>query len=128
MGTGPDARRLNDFRREGDDSNFYPRGKKPRRYAYRAPPARDDGWATGTLEQARIDRTAIEKFVQTLIEMPIESVHTLEVHGVLIARMDPIGCDEAPTELAQDQSISLGFRSHLMVTARTVRGAPPLAS
>jgi CubicO group peptidase (beta-lactamase class C family) len=83
-----------DFRREGDDSNFYPRGKKPQRYAYRAPPARDDGWPTGTLDQARIARPAMEKFIQTLIEMPIESVHTLEVHGVLIARRGKLVLEE----------------------------------
>jgi CubicO group peptidase (beta-lactamase class C family) len=75
-----------DFRRDGDNSDFYPRGKKPQRYVYRAPPARNDGWMTGTLEQAQIDRAAIEKFVQMLIDMPMESVHTPQVHGVLIAR------------------------------------------
>jgi CubicO group peptidase (beta-lactamase class C family) len=83
-----------DFRREGDDSNFYPRGKKPQRYAYRAPPARDDGWPTGTLDQARIDRAAMEKFIQTLIDMPMESVHTLEVHGVLVARHGKLVLEE----------------------------------
>ncbi|HKQ13680.1 MAG TPA: serine hydrolase [Steroidobacteraceae bacterium] len=75
-----------DFRRDGDSSDFYPRGKTPQRYVYRAPPARADGWTTGTLEQVQIDRPAIEKFVQMLIEMPMESVHTPQVHGVLIAR------------------------------------------
>ena len=75
-----------DFRRDGDNSAFYPRGKNPQRYVYRAPPARADGWTTGTLEQAQIDRPAIEKFVQMLIDMPMESVHTPQVHGVLIAR------------------------------------------
>lgn len=83
-----------DFRREGDDSNFYPRGKKAQRYAYRAPPARDDGWATATLEQERIDRAAIEKFVQLLADMPIENVHTPEVHGVLIARHGKLVLEE----------------------------------
>lgn len=83
-----------DFRREGDDSNFYPRGKKAQRYAYRAPPARDDGWATATLEQERIDRAAIEKFVQLLSDMPIETVHTPEVHGVLIARHGKLVLEE----------------------------------
>jgi hypothetical protein len=40
--------------------------------------------------------------------------------GELIARMDPIGCDVV-SDITQDQSISLGYRSHLMVTARTAR-------
>jgi CubicO group peptidase (beta-lactamase class C family) len=83
-----------DFRREGDDSNFYPRGRKPQPYTYRAPPERSDGWPAGTLEQARIDRPAIEKFVQMLIDMPIESVRTPEVHGVLIAREGKLVLEE----------------------------------
>ena len=75
-----------DFRRDGEGSDFYPRGKNPQRYAYRTPPARDDGWTTATLDQEKIDRAAVEKFVQMLIDMPIESVHAPEVHSVLIAR------------------------------------------
>jgi CubicO group peptidase (beta-lactamase class C family) len=83
-----------DFRREGEQSDFYPRGRNPQRYSYRAPPARDDGWPTATLDQERIDRAAIEKFVQMLIDMPIESVHTPEVHGVLIARHGKLVLEE----------------------------------
>jgi CubicO group peptidase (beta-lactamase class C family) len=83
-----------DFRREGEQSDFYPRGKNPQRYVYRAPPARDDGWPTATLEQERIDRAAIEKFVQTVIDMPMESVRTLEVHGLLIARHGKLVLEE----------------------------------
>jgi CubicO group peptidase (beta-lactamase class C family) len=83
-----------DFRREGDQSTFYPRGKNPQPYVYRAPPARDDGWPTATLDQERIDRAAIERFVQMLIDMPIESVHTPEVHGVLIARHGKLVLEE----------------------------------
>jgi CubicO group peptidase (beta-lactamase class C family) len=83
-----------DFRREGEQSTFYPRGKNPQRYVYRAPPGRNDGWPTATLEQERIVRGAIEKFVQMLIDMPIESVHTPEVHGVLIARHGKLVLEE----------------------------------
>ena len=68
--------------------------ESPQRYAYRAPLERDDGWAMGTLEQERIDRPAIERFVQFLIDMPIESVHTPEVHGVLIARHGKLVLEE----------------------------------
>src|SRR5512138_410493 len=83
-----------DFRRESEQSEFYPRGKTPQRYAYRAPPARDDGWPTATLDQERIDRAAIEKFVQMILDMPMESVHTPEVHGVLIARHGKLVLEE----------------------------------
>jgi len=83
-----------DFRRDGEHSDFYPRGKNPQRYVYRAPPARADGWTTGTLEQAQIDRTAIEKFVQMLVDMPMESVHTPQVHGILVARRGKLVFEE----------------------------------
>lgn len=75
-----------DFRREGDDSFFYARGKSPGRYAYRAPIARNDGWPVGTVEDAGIDREAMERFVQMVLDMPIDTVETPEIHGVLIAR------------------------------------------
>ncbi len=83
-----------DFRRDGDQSGFYPRGKNPGHYVYRPPLARDDGWPTGTLEEADIDRAGIEKFIQMIIDMPIESVQTPEVHGILIARHGKLVLEE----------------------------------
>jgi CubicO group peptidase (beta-lactamase class C family) len=83
-----------DFRRDDEHSDFYPRGRSPDRYVYRTPPARDDGWPIGTLERADIDRAGMEKFVQMIIDMPIESVHTPEVHGVLIARHGQLVLEE----------------------------------
>ena len=83
-----------DFRRDGDASGFYARGKNPGRYVYRPPPARDDGWPTGTLADADIDRAGIERFIQTIVDMPIESVHTPQVEGVLIARHGKLVLEE----------------------------------
>ncbi|HSS78062.1 MAG TPA: serine hydrolase [Thermoanaerobaculia bacterium] len=83
-----------DFRRDGDDSDFYPRGKNPARYEYRPPLARDDGWPTGTLEEANIDRAAIERFIQRIIDTPMESVDTPEIHGILIARHGKLVLEE----------------------------------
>jgi CubicO group peptidase (beta-lactamase class C family) len=83
-----------DFARDGDQSDFYPRGKGAGRYAYRPPPARDDGWPTGTLEGAGIDQAGIEKFIQVIIDRPMESVHTPQVHGVLIARSGKLVLEE----------------------------------
>jgi CubicO group peptidase (beta-lactamase class C family) len=83
-----------DFRRDDDQSDFYPRGKNPGRYSYRAPPALDDGWPTGTLEEAAIDRPAIERFVQKLVDRPQESVKTPQVHGILIARKGKLVLEE----------------------------------
>ncbi len=75
-----------DFVRDGDDSDFYPRGKHPGRYVYHPPPARDDGWPVGTLEEAGIDRAAMERFVQSVIDEPMEPVDAHQIHGLLIAR------------------------------------------
>jgi hypothetical protein len=75
-----------DFMREGDESDFYSRGKNPDRYSYRLPPARDDGWPTGTLEEANIDRAAIEKLIQIIIETAEATLDTPQIHGILIAR------------------------------------------
>lgn len=83
-----------DFRREGDESNFYPRGKSPARYTYRPPPERDDGWPTGTLEAANIDRPAIEKFIQSILDTPMQSIDTPEIHGILIARNGKLVLEE----------------------------------
>ncbi|CUS43387.1 MAG: serine hydrolase [Pseudomonadota bacterium] len=82
-----------DFKRAGDDSDFYPRpGKAP--YAYRAPLARNDGWPVATLDTVGIDRPAIERFVQMLIDTPMDSVHAQDIHGVLIARHGKLVLEE----------------------------------
>ncbi len=84
-----------DFRRDNDEqSGFYPRGKNPGRYVYQRPLARDDGWSTGTLEEVGIDRAGIEKFIQMIIDMPIESVHTPELEGILVARHGKLVLEE----------------------------------
>jgi CubicO group peptidase (beta-lactamase class C family) len=84
-----------DFRRDDDEqSGFYPRGKDPGRYLYQPPLTRDDGWPTGTLEEVGIDHAGIEKFIQRIIDMPIESVHTPELEGILIARHGKLVLEE----------------------------------
>jgi CubicO group peptidase (beta-lactamase class C family) len=83
-----------DFMREGDESDFYSRGKNPGRYSYRPPLARDDGWPTGTLEEANIDRAAIEKLVQMISEAPETTVDTPQIQGILIARHGKLVLEE----------------------------------
>jgi CubicO group peptidase (beta-lactamase class C family) len=83
-----------DFRREGDDSEFYPRGKHPARYSYTPPPGRDDGWPVATLQEANIDPAAIEKFVQKLLDMPMDSTHAAQIHSLLIARHGKLVLEE----------------------------------
>ncbi|HET9228556.1 MAG TPA: serine hydrolase [Thermoanaerobaculia bacterium] len=83
-----------DFRREGEQSYLYPRWKNPGKYAYRPPLARDDGWPTGTLEEADIDRAGIETFIQMVLDRPIESVHTPQIEGLLVARHGKLVLEE----------------------------------
>jgi CubicO group peptidase (beta-lactamase class C family) len=75
-----------DFHRDGGDSEFYPRGRNPGHYAYRAPPWLDDGWPTSTLQAENIDVPAMERFIQKLTDMPMDSNDALQIHGLLIAR------------------------------------------
>src|SRR5204863_5721632 len=80
--------------REGDDSAFYPRGKQPGRYAYRPPLRLDDGWPVGTLDAADIDRATMEKFVQGILDMPMDSPDAPQFHGLLIARHGKLVLEE----------------------------------
>jgi CubicO group peptidase (beta-lactamase class C family) len=79
-----------DFRRvaPNEASDFYPRGRLGvgAAYTYRAPTALDDGWPVGTAEQVGLSRAALETLVRTIIDAPIDSVSSLETHGVLVAR------------------------------------------
>ncbi|HEX8695332.1 MAG TPA: serine hydrolase [Longimicrobium sp.] len=76
-----------DFRRDDDDqSAFYPRGRRPARYVYRVPPALDDGWATASVDEVGIDRAAVERLVQQLADMSMDSINAPQVHSLLIAR------------------------------------------
>jgi len=75
-----------DFQRAGGLSDFYPRPGQAGPYAYRPPLPLEDGWPVSTLAAEHIDQPQIERFVQMLIDQPIEDVHSQEIHGVLIAR------------------------------------------
>jgi Beta-lactamase class C and other penicillin binding proteins len=83
-----------DFVRDTDDSAFYPRGKQPGRYTYRPPLARDDGWPVSTLDAADIDRATMEKLVQSILDMPMDSPDAPQVHGLLIARHGKLVLEE----------------------------------
>ncbi len=75
-----------DFTRQGDDSDFWPRGRNPGIYTYHPPPALDDGWPVASLDEQNIDRRGIETFIQRLLDMPMDSADAQEVNGILIAR------------------------------------------
>jgi CubicO group peptidase (beta-lactamase class C family) len=85
-----------DFKRVGanEASDFYPRGYPTETYSYVPPPALDDGWQTASLEDVGISRTGIEKFIQMIIDTPIDSVSSQEIHGALIARHGKLVLEE----------------------------------
>lgn len=83
-----------EFHRDGDRSEFYPRGKHPAPYVYQPPPTLDDGWPTRSLDEVGISRAGIEAFVQTIVDMPIDSVHAPQIEGVLIARHGTLVLEE----------------------------------
>lgn len=83
-----------DFSRDTDESLFYPRGKHPQPYAYSVPAAVDDGWPVAHLDDVDIDRTVVERFVQHLVDMPMDPPDALQIHGLLIARHGKLVLEE----------------------------------
>lgn len=77
-----------DFTRVQDESSspFYPRGNPAPHYRYTPPLALGDGWPVGSVEDVGISRAAIEQFVQRVLDMPMDSIGTHQLHGLLIAR------------------------------------------
>jgi CubicO group peptidase (beta-lactamase class C family) len=80
---------------DGDSSSpFYPRGKRGQPYHYAAPLQLDDGWPVATVEEVRISRRGVEQFVQMLIDMPMDSLSTSQIHSLLIARHGKLVVEE----------------------------------
>lgn len=75
-------------------SAFYPRGKPSQRYSYAKPLDLDDGWAVATPEDVGISRDTIAKFVQMLINRPMDSIATPQIHSLLIARRGKLVVEE----------------------------------
>lgn len=75
-------------------SAFYPRGNPPERYRYSPPVQLDDGWPVSTLGKEGIDQAAIERFVQKLIDMPMDGVSSSQIHSLLIARHGKLVLEE----------------------------------
>jgi CubicO group peptidase (beta-lactamase class C family) len=84
-----------DFKRDtGSSSAFYPRGNPPERYRYVPPLQLDDGWPVSTLEKEGVDQAAIERFVQRLIDMPMDNISSSQIHSLLIARRGKLVLEE----------------------------------
>jgi CubicO group peptidase (beta-lactamase class C family) len=75
-------------------SPFYPRGKPDQPYYYAAPMQLDDGWPVATVEDVGISRAGIEALVQMLIDMPMDSLSTSQIHSLLIARHGKLVVEE----------------------------------
>lgn len=86
-----------DFKRVPPNSatDFYARGRLPGpKYSYTPPPAFEDGWPTASVEDVGISREAVEKFIQMIVDTPIDSVHAPEIHGIVIARHGKLVLEE----------------------------------
>ena len=84
-----------DFARdETATSGFFPRARNGERYVYSPPVPRDDGWPVASVEEVGISREAIERFVQMLIDLPMDRVGSHQVHSLLIARRGRLVVEE----------------------------------
>ncbi|MFL6775462.1 MAG: serine hydrolase domain-containing protein [Sphingomicrobium sp.] len=92
-----------DFRRDGDASLAFPRPRPATPYRYLAPPALADGWQTATLASERIDRVAMERLVQSIIDMKMDEPDAPEIHALLVARHGRLVLEEYFHGFSRDQ-------------------------
>lgn len=74
------------FTRDGDSSLVYPCPRPGEPYHYVPPPSLGDGWSTAALSGERIDQPAMERLVQSIIDMKMNEADAPEIHALLIAR------------------------------------------
>jgi|KBSMisStaDraftv2_1062788.scaffolds.fasta_scaffold48053_2 CubicO group peptidase (beta-lactamase class C family) len=75
-----------DFSRDDESSLVYPRPKPSAPYHYVPPPPTGDGWPVSTLASENIDQPAMERLVQSIIDMKMAETDAPEIHALLIAR------------------------------------------
>lgn len=75
-----------DFSRDDGSSLVYPRPRPAAPYHYVPPPPIGDGWPTSTLTAENIDRPAMERLVQSIIDMKMDEPDAPEIHALLVAR------------------------------------------
>ena len=94
-----------DFTKVTDSSThpFFPRGFPAPRYRYALPLQLDDGWIVAPPESVGISRDSIEKFVQFLLEMPMDSLSSPQIHSLLIARHGKLVVEEYFHGTTRDQ-------------------------
>jgi CubicO group peptidase (beta-lactamase class C family) len=130
--TFPQAGATFDFHRAtpADEAAFYPRGRNPAKYVYQKPRLRDDGWAVATLDDVGISRQRIEAFIDKLNAVPIDSIHSSDVHAVLIARHGKLVLEEYfhgtnPDEPHDTRSAAKSLTS-ILVNAANVPASTPV--
>lgn len=92
-----------DFARDGDASLVYPRPRSAQPYRYSPPLALGDGWPTATLGSENIDQDAMERLVQSIIDMKMDEADAPEIHALLIARHGRLVLEEYFHGFSRDQ-------------------------
>jgi CubicO group peptidase (beta-lactamase class C family) len=84
-----------DFHRAtpAEQAQFFPRAKNSK-YAYRKPSLDDDGWPVATVEEVGLDRAALSQFLQQIIDNPVSTLSSQQVHAVLVARNGKLVLEE----------------------------------
>ena len=83
-----------DFSRDDGSSLVYPRPKSSAPYRYAPPPPTGDGWPVSTLAAEHIDQRAMERLVQSIIDMNMQESDAPEVQALLIARHGQLVLEE----------------------------------
>jgi CubicO group peptidase (beta-lactamase class C family) len=73
---------------------FYRRGRPSGSYSYSPPPALGDGWETGTLAAVGLSQDTITNFMRAMVNLPMDSLKSQQVHAVLIARHGKLVLEE----------------------------------
>lgn len=120
-----------DFARVADTtSGFYPRGNPAPRYRYTPPLQLADGWPVASVEDVGISRDSIERFIQMVIDLPMDSLGTSQVHSVLIARHGKLVLEEYFHGTHRDRPHDLRSASKSWVTVligAAMRAGVPIA-
>jgi CubicO group peptidase (beta-lactamase class C family) len=90
----PDDGGTYQFKRAGPASKFSARATTSSPYRYAPPKPRGDGWPTASLEDVGISQSAMQAFIQKIIDLPDDSVHSSNIHGVLMARHGKLVLEE----------------------------------
>src|SRR3954462_1535643 len=92
-----------DFSRDDSTSLVYPRPRPDDQYRYSPPPSLGDGWPAATLAAERIDQPAMERLVQSIIDMKMDEADAPEIHALLIARHGRLLLEEYFHGFSRDQ-------------------------